>query len=31
MEKNNVNQMEINEISIKNRYYSIIESLLFTS
>lgn len=31
MEKNNVNQMEINEISMKNRYYSIIESLLFTS
>ncbi|KEI07077.1 segregation/condensation protein B [Clostridium botulinum] len=31
MKKNNINQMEINEISMKNRHYGIIESLLFAS
>ncbi|KLU77030.1 SMC-Scp complex subunit ScpB [Clostridium botulinum] len=31
MKKNNINQMEINEISMKERHYSIIESLLFAS
>ena len=31
MMDNNINQMEIDEISTKNRYFSIIESVLFAS
>ena len=31
MKENNVNQMEITEVSHKNRYFSVIESLLFVS
>lgn len=31
MKENNINQMEMNEISARDRYFSIIESLLFVS
>lgn len=31
MKTNDINQLEINEVSSKNRYFSIIESLLFVS
>ncbi|QGU95169.1 segregation/condensation protein B [Clostridium bovifaecis] len=31
MKNSNINQLEINEVSVKNRYFSIIESILFVS